>query len=80
MSLVCEHMAEPKIAFNIRAVPTGSAAGLAPAGPPGQAPDELTTQSSARCGHADPHTWNSRRQREHAPGDVIIPLDLSGQS
>lgn len=24
MSLVCEHMAEPKIAFNIRVVPAGS--------------------------------------------------------
>lgn len=25
MSLVCEHMAEPKIAFNIREVPAGTA-------------------------------------------------------
>lgn len=25
MSLVCEHMAEPKIAFNIRVVPAGIA-------------------------------------------------------
>ena len=80
MSLVCEHMAEPKIAFNIRAVPTGSAAGLAPAVPPGQAPARLTTQSSARCGQAALYTWNARRQCEHAPGGVIIPLDLSGQS
>lgn len=64
MSLVCEHTAEPKIAFNIRAGPAGPAVVLALVAPPGQAPGwadnsiVVTVHAGPQEHKKHPRMWN----------------------
>lgn len=57
MSLVCERMAEPKIAFNIWAVPAGPTAVLALTAPPGQACDLVQSLRLNRSSHRGRGSW-----------------------